>query len=133
MSPSFRRIFAVVAGVVVAVVIVMLINHLADALSPQPPGVDLERAIEEGDLPTVINFALVLGGWLVAAWAGGSVASRTGHERGPLLLYTGLFTAFTVTNLVNAPHPTWMWVGGLLGVPLFCLGAAGESITVRRF
>ncbi len=133
MSPAFRRLFSILAGLLVAVTIVTLLRHLADTLSPQPAGVDLRRAIEEGDLPTAINFALVLGGWLVAAWAGGSVASRTSRERGPLLVYTGLFTAVTVANLVTAPHPTWMWVGGLLGVPLFCLGAAGESITVRRF
>jgi hypothetical protein len=132
VSPGFRRLVSVLLALLLAVVIIVLLEHLADTVSPQPAGFDLKRSIEEGDLPTVINFALVLGGWLVAAWVGGTVASRMSHERGPLLVYTVLFTAITVANLLSSPHPTWMWVGALC-VPLFCLGAAGESITLRRF
>jgi hypothetical protein len=86
--------------------------------------------MEAGQIP-FNALLLVLGGWLVASYIGSTMASRLSGERGPALIFAGLITFATLITLFGAAHPTWMWLGGLIGVPAIALGAAGESITVR--
>jgi uncharacterized membrane protein YdcZ (DUF606 family) len=101
-----------------------------------PPGLDptnidqVKAALEKGEFPFA-SLALVLSGWLLAAYAGSRIAGRIGHARIASLAFTAIFTAVIVHELTLLPHPTWMWIGGALGVPLVALGATGESITVR--
>ena len=137
MSNTGRRIYAVLAALAVAWSIVFLIETLASRMLPLPPGVNpldadqLKRALEAGEIP-FSSMLLVLGGWLLGAYAGGTVASRLGGKGGAVLSFTVLFTTVVVVNLLSIPHPTWMWIGGGLGVPLLALGAAGDSLTIRR-
>jgi len=137
MSNTGRRIYAVLAALAVAWTIVFLIETLANRMAPLPPGVNpldsdqLKRALEAGEIP-FSSLALVLGGWLLGAYAGGTVAARLGGPGKAALVFTMLFTTVVVVNLLALPHPIWMWIGGCLGVPLLALGAAGDSITIRR-
>ena len=136
MAHTGRRIYAVLVALAVAWSIVFLIETLAGRMLPLPPGVNpldadqLKRALEAGEIP-FSSMALVLGGWLLGAYAGGTVATRLGGSRTAVLGFTVLFTTVVVVTLLSSPHPTWMWIGGCLGVPLLALGAAGDSITIR--
>jgi hypothetical protein len=121
---------AFVSAVAVAAAIVIGLHVLAEQVSPTTGNAGLKRTLEEGEMPFT-NLVLVLGGWLVAAWVGGTIASRVSRQRGPLLVFTVLATAMLVVDFRGVPHPTWMWIAGVCGVPLLALGAAGESITVR--
>lgn len=135
MSPVARRLLALVLSLAAAIGIVRLLEQLAHQVT-MPAGLDptnieqVKRALERGEFPFA-SLALVLCGWLLAAYVGSRIAGRIGHARIATLFFTVVFTAFIVRELSLLPHPTWMWIGGVLGVPLVALGAAGESITVR--
>lgn len=135
MSPVFRRVLAIVIACAVAIGIVRLLEELANQVT-MPAGLDptnldqVKVALEHGEFPFA-SLALVFAGWLLAAYAGGRIASRFGRSRGATLVFTAIFTAVIIHDLVLFPRPTWMWIGGILGVPLIALGASGESIVVR--
>lgn len=135
MSPLVRRIVAVAVGCGAAIVIVRLLEQLAQQVT-MPSGLDptnidqVKSALERGEFPFA-SLALVLAGWLLAAYTGSRLTLRIGHARVASLAFTAIFTAVIVHELTLLPHPTWMWLGGALGVPLIALGATGESITLR--
>jgi uncharacterized membrane protein YdcZ (DUF606 family) len=135
MSPVVRRFVGIAIGCAAAIGIVRLLEQLANQVT-MPAGLDqtnikqVETALERGEIPFA-SLALVLCGWLLAAYAGSRIAGRIGRARFSSLAFTVLFTVVIVHDLLVLPHPTWMWIGGVLGVPLVALGAAGESITVR--
>ncbi len=133
MSASTRRIVALLIACALASGVVYLMNHLAAGATARPAGSSesLKAALEAGQIP-FNSLLLVLGGWLVAAYIGSTVASRLSGERRPAQLFALLFTIAILATQLEAAHPAWMWIGGLLGVPLIALGAAGQSITVRR-
>lgn len=136
MTPDARRIVALLVACALAFGVVAFIDHIATdsvalaAGSHVSSGAELKTAMEAGQLPFNAQL-LVLGGWLVAAYIGSTVAARLTREKGPVQLFTAIFSAATLITLLSASHPTWMWIGGVLGVPAIALGAAGDSITVR--
>ena len=132
MSATTRRLVALGIACLVAFGVVYLMNHLAASATSRPTGVheSLKVVLEEGQLP-FSALLLVLGGWLVAAYLGGTVATRLSGERRPAQLFAVILTLAILATQLDATQPTWMWIGGLIGVPLIALGAAGESITVR--
>jgi hypothetical protein len=129
MSAAYRRIIAVIVALVVAIVIIRLLEELAQQVT-MPAGVDYRTALERGELPFA-SFALVLCGWWLAAYTGSRIAAGIGRARASSLVFALAFTLVIVRELMLVPHPTWMWIGGALGVPLLALGATGESITIR--
>lgn len=137
MSPLIRRLLAVVVAVLVAGGIVLLIESFAAQIHPLPPGVDpqdaesLGRALEAGQVPFA-SLALVLSGWLLAAYVGGLVAWRIGKWGPTSWIFAAIFTAAVYSTLQAFPHPTWMWIGGLGGCPLFALGGGNRTLQVPR-
>lgn len=135
MSTPVRRITAIVMACVVAIGIVRLLEELANQVT-MPAGLDptnldqVKIALERGEFPFA-SLALVLSGWLLAAYVGSRISMRIAHARGATWIFAAIFTAVIVHDLMLLPHPTWMWIGGVFGVPLVALGAAGQSITVR--
>ncbi len=134
MSSLVRRLLGIIVGCGVAFGIVYLLEELANQVT-MPPGLDVKDldqvkfALEHGQFPFA-SLALVLCGWLLAAYTGSRIAASIGRARIAPLAFTVIFTAATIYDLTLLPHPTWMWIGGAVGVPLISLGAAGESITV---
>jgi hypothetical protein len=129
MSATYRRIIAVIVACVGAYLIIKLLEELAQQVT-MPPGVDYRTALERGELPFA-SFALVLCGWWLAAYAGSRLAAAIGRARASSLAFTLIFTIVVLHELSLGRHPTWMWIGGALGVPLLALGATGETITIR--
>jgi hypothetical protein len=132
MSAFARRMIALGIACGVAFGVVYLMDHLAAGATPRPSGVheSIKVALEAGQIP-FNALLLVLGGWLVAAYLGSTIASRLSGERGTAQIFAVVFTLAILVTQLQATHPVWMWLGGLLGAPLIALGAAGESITVR--
>ena len=58
-------------------------------------------------------------GWVLGAFAGGLVASRVAarSRRQYSWVIAGVSLAATIANLRAIPHPAWMVVGALFGVP----------------
>ena len=135
MSAPARNVLGFLLACGVALGITVLLGQLADQVT-MPAGLDVtnidqvKAALERGEFP-FLSLALVLSGWLLAAYTGGRIAHRVGRSRGAALAFTIVFTAYTIHYLTLLPHPVWMWIGGALAVPLVALGASGESLTVR--
>ena len=115
-----RLILSIIAGVIIAFVIVMAGDMLSQSLasSSGPPPTDMtDRAALEAwmaGLPTVV-FVAMLATWTVAAFAAAAFAARFGR-RGtwPGWVAGGLFLCATAANLLMVPHPAWMAIAGVV-------------------
>ncbi|MBL0179838.1 MAG: hypothetical protein IPP98_12035 [Gemmatimonadetes bacterium] len=134
MSPkSGSPVSAIICSIVVAGAIVYLVGTLSHQVMPYASGLDatdpaqLKLGLEAGELP-LLGMLLVLGGWLLGAYAGGRVAISIGKQEWVVMTFAVLFTVGIVMNLLVVPSPTWMWIGGAGATPLFALGAgSGRS------
>lgn len=137
MSPAARRIIAILAALIVSGIIVLSIESISSQVHPLPESIDstdpesIRRALEAGQFPLITMGLMVLGWWL-AAYAGGSVAIRTSQSSGVVWLFTVLATVFVWFQLKGLPHPTWLWLAGVLGTPLFALGGGRQNISLRK-
>lgn len=135
MPTAMRRIAAVAGAVVVAKAISEVVKAAAAQLHPMPSGIDLTnreavvRALEHGQFP-VIRLGLLAAGWLLAAYFGGSMAARWGRWAPSVWFFAAIFTGLVYLEMQGFPHPTWMWIAGIAGVPLFALGGGKLSISV---
>lgn len=117
-----------VAGIVVAWLVITLSQLLSAALYPPPPGTDLTDPAALADFintAPVTAMACVVAGYALAALSGGWVAARISrrHPRLAALIVGALVLLGVVLNYTMIPHPTWMLVSGvLLPVPMAWLG-----------
>jgi hypothetical protein len=128
-NPTIRSALVLLAGVVAAVLVVVLVDTLVGSIYPLPSGTDLnDRAAVRAAVATMPTaaFALLLGGWTVAAAAGAYLAARLAR-RSPALhgLIVALFVMMaTIANLAAIPHPVWLWPAAIILIP-----AAGWAAT----
>lgn len=135
-----RLILSIVAGVIIAFVIVMagdmLSQSLASSSGPAPTDMNDRAAMDAyvAGLPTAV-FAAMLATWTVAAFAAAAFAARFGR-RGtwPGWVAGGLFLCATAANLLMIPHPAWMAIAGVVLVVAAGwfgarLGAGGRART----
>lgn len=137
MSQVARRIIAVLAALIIAGLIVLAIEEISAQVHPLPESIDatdpdsIRRALEAGQFP-LIRLGLVVLGWWLAAYAGGTVAIRGSESAGAVWIFTIIATVFVWFNLQGLPHPTWMWVSGVFGTPLFALGGGRQTLSMRK-
>lgn len=128
MRQGLRTAVGVVAGIVVAWLVITLSQLLSAALYPPPPGTDLTDPAALADFintAPVTAMACVIAGYALAALSGGWVAARISrrHPRLAALIVGALVLLGVVLNYTMIPHPTWMLVSGvLLPVPMAWLG-----------
>lgn len=110
------------AGMVVAVTVVSMCDLAAGALHATPPGFDMTDMAQvkahAAAAPTAALLVVLLG-WLLGPFAGGLVASRIAarSRKQYAWIIAGVLLAATLANLLAIPHPIWMVVGALAGVP----------------
>lgn len=128
MRQGLRTAVGVVAGIVVAWLMITLSQLLSAALYPPPPGTDLTDPAALADFintAPVTAMACVIAGYALAALSGGWVAARISrrHPRLAALIVGALVLLGVILNYTMIPHPTWMLVSGvLLPVPMAWLG-----------
>lgn len=85
MHPTIRSALVLLAGVVLSVLVVVLMDSLVGSLYPLPAGTDMNdqesmrRAVAA--MPASA-FLLLLSGWVLAAFAGAYLAARLAGRRG---------------------------------------------------
>jgi hypothetical protein len=129
-----RSILGIVVGMALAVAVISAANGINHTIYPPPAAAidagnrgDMQAAaiaVKEW-LPQAPLGALVLvpAGWIAGAFAG-SLAAALIAGRGPLIhaLIVGLLPlAGAILMLRWIPHPTWIAIAGLSGVPLAAL------------
>ena len=131
MGPVFRRIGAVVAGFIVASIVMMIVESInGRVLHPElgraAEGV-MDREVLRGLLAAapMSAFLVVILGWILGAIAGGWVAVRlAGPGIGPGLVIGVLLTLAGIANNLMIPPPTWfLVVSPLVMIPSAWFGA----------
>lgn len=116
-----KNIAAGVAGVLVAVALVWLVETFGHSVYPPPP--DLNFADTEAMRVYVATlpigaFLFVGGAWFIAALVGTFAACKIG-DANPMI-YAGVVGGFmliaTAANLIMIPHPLWFSVLAVLGI-----------------
>ncbi len=135
-----RRIFAVVAGLAVAVIVVMLIQKLGHNLYPPPE--DLDPADKEFMRNYMANLpwgplAFVAASYTFATLIGGWVAAMITKDKP--LLYAAMVGAAVmvgaISSVMTTPHPTWFTTASVVGIVVAVLLAAivaANSGTYRK-
>ncbi len=137
MSQAARSIIGLLAALIVAAVIVLAIEEISAQVHPLPASIDvtdpesIRRALEAGQFP-MIRLGLMVLGWWLAAYAGGTIAIRTSESAAVVWLFAIIATIYVFSELTGLPHPTWLWLAGVLGTPLFALGGGRQSLSMRQ-
>lgn len=126
-----RTLLGAVAGLISAVVTIMLIEFAGHQVFPPPPGLDpmvtedMARIMQS--LPPGAAVFVVVA-WVIGAFDGGFVAAliaRNGHPRAAAMVPALMVMAGVVGMILTMPgHPLWMAVVGLLlPIPAALAGA----------
>ncbi len=124
----WRSVLSVIAGLVVGIIIISLIQKLSHWLYPFPAGTDWTNPeaarIAFQKIPTG-SLLMVLFGYISGSFVAGLVtgliapqaATRNAVIAGGILMLAGL------VNLMMLPHPGWFWISMLVYIPFAWLGA----------
>ena len=136
MNSKFRGIIAVLAGIVVSVAVVLIMEAISVSLFPPPR--ELQVASPEvmkeyiARLPAGA-FALVIAGSSLGTLAGGTVAALMARERP--YFFAGIVGAanfvVSVLNMLSFPHPVWFMVTVLVLIPVCALAGAFAASLVQ--
>lgn len=116
-----KNIAAGVAGVVVAMLLVMIVEMLGHAVYPPPTDLNFaDPDSMQAYISTLPVGALlfVAAAWFVATLGGVLVACYIGTARNMIFagVITGLMLLATTYNLVVIPHPVWFSITGVAGI-----------------
>lgn len=129
-----RKIFAVVLGVITAVVLIIAIEALGHFLFPLPAGMDVtDTDAMKAYVMTlpVTALLIVMAAWIVATLVGGVLACFVARET-PLIysaIIGGLVLLGTIINLMSLPHPLWFSITSVLAIiaTIFITGRIGST------
>lgn len=113
-----RKILSILAGLLVAVFCVGILESLGHLVFPPPVGMDVSdpetiKTIMD-DIPIGAKLS-VLFAWTVGTFAGGAVATYIARAgRWPAWTIAGSMLALVGVNLIWIPHPTWMVIAAIL-------------------
>lgn len=125
----WRKLIAVVLGVVLANLFIWGWESLLLPLTPLGQGID-SAALDLTDVSAQVPFraqAWVAAGWTLGAFGGALAAFRIGHSDLTGWIVTTVVGALCVVNIVMIEHPLWMrlwavagpFVGGLFAFGLW--------------
>ena len=112
-----RTILGIVAGVLVAFVVLMGLEMAGHAVMPPPAGLD--PADPEDLRQMVASASMAAKAWVVFAWlaavvAGGWVARRLSLKVWAGWIIAGLILLGGVANIMMIPHPLWMQIAAVV-------------------
>ena len=112
-----RTILGIVAGVVVAFVVLMGLEMAGHAAMPPPAGLD--PADPEDLKQMVASASTAAKAWVVFAWfaaavAGGWLARRLSRASWAGWVIAGLIVVGGIAHLMMIPHPLWMQIAAVV-------------------
>ena len=132
----FRNLIAVVLGMLAGMAVNMSLVLLVMFLHPMPEGVDFS---DSAAMPTYFatipatGFLIVLAAHLGQSFFGGLVAALLSSDSPRVMaLIIGVLSLIGgVVNLIDLPHPAWMWVE-VPGYLLVAWFAASLAMRLKR-
>lgn len=114
-----RIILGLLAGAVVAMLVVGGVEFAGMSLFPVPPGLDLSTpeaiAANMSQIP-IAAIASIAVAWTLAALTGGFIATKITRKGWATWVVAAILSAAALYNLTTIPSPIWLWVCGLLGI-----------------
>jgi hypothetical protein len=123
-----RTILGILAGLVLAWLVMSVAEFGSLVLHRPPPGLDLRNpealALHIAAAPLSAMLVVVLG-WVLGAVLGGLTAARIArHRRTAALVIGALVVIGVIANNMLIPHPLWMTIAGIaLPIPAAWLAA----------
>ncbi|HET8901277.1 MAG TPA: hypothetical protein VFM84_04990 [Holophagaceae bacterium] len=139
MRSALRNIVAVIAGFVVASVVMMIVEFLNGHVFYPGLGRAAEGVMDREVLRALLAKApigamlVVIAGWTLGGVTGGWVATKlSSRPVGPALVVGGLLTLAGVINNLMIPPPIWFWIVSLaVLMPAAYVGARLASGSAR--
>jgi hypothetical protein len=129
-----RTVGGIVAGTIVAFLVIWLIETAGHLLFPLPEDLDLrDPEAVAGALPSIplaAKFIVVLA-WFAGALAGGCVAKRIGRRWWSPWLIAAIVAFSGIVVIMMIPHPVWMQISAV-AAPLLGGLAASHLVNGRR-
>lgn len=128
-----RVLAGIVAGVVLAVGIIIVVELVSHALYPPPPGTNIDdpaalaRAAAQMPLGALLMIIL---GWTLGSFCGSWLAAKIGRRAAPAVTPGVLVFAAAIANMFQIPHPPWFWIVSLLLVGIATI--AGAALGARK-
>jgi hypothetical protein len=131
--PIVRSLVALVAGLVVAMVVIAGVEAVGHALYPPPPGLDLARAQDQARmmeaLPTEAKVAVVVA-WFLGSLAGACAAIAIARRVVPAWIVAVAIAGLGLWTTQMFPHPDWMLASAVV-LPLVAVLVA-KRLMLRR-
>ena len=126
-----RTILGMLAGVVVAVLVIAGVEMVGHLFYPPPAGLDITDPANEAAFAQFVaqmpflGKAMVLLAWVLGTFVGALVGARIArHQTAAALLVALVVMSGVVGMTMKVPHPLWLTVCGLLlPIPLALLAA----------
>lgn len=123
-----RNIIAGIAGLVIAMALIALIESLGHMAYPPPENLDFSDP--DVMLPYIATLPIgallfVMFAWFIGTFAGTLIACHIGNAKPVIyaVVIGGLILAATVANLIVIPHPLWFSIISLIGIAASAWGA----------
>lgn len=116
-----RKLLGIVAGVVIALVTITLVEFAGHAVFPPPAGQDMrDPAAVTAYLATAPVGAMlfVVAGWFAGALAGGLGAATIARWPAAAWIIAGLIALAGIYNATQIPAPLWMQAATVLAPAL---------------
>lgn len=129
-----RLVLAILAGVLVAGLVVYMVEAGGQLMYPPPQGLDLtDRDAMSAYVRQLPHgaFAMVLLAWVLGALSGAWVSARIAARPAvwPGLVIGGLVLLGVAANVMTIPHPVWVVVAALIAIP--AAAYAGARLAMR--
>ncbi len=132
-NPAIRAAVAAIAGLVVAMVVVGLVEGLGHAIFPPPPGLDLANPEDQARLmaqiPFEAKFAVVVA-WFLGSLAGACTAIAIARQAMPAWVVAVTIAGLGLWTTQMFPHPDWMLASAAI-LPLVAVLVA-KRLMVKR-
>ena len=123
-----RSIGVIIAGLIVAMVLIIAVEVVTAIFHPFPPGADAtDHEVVEAHVEKFPHWVLAIAvvGWGVTTFVSAWIATRLGTGRHPAhgIALGSLLLLAAAFNMSMLPYPVWFVVANLLILPLAILGA----------
>ncbi|GAA0650398.1 hypothetical protein [Brevundimonas lenta] len=131
-----RIILGILAGVAVAMVLVICLELAGHAVFPPPAGLDPLDKADQARLIAMMPLGAaltVVNAWLLGSWGGAAVAGLISRRMWPGWVIAALIACGGLYTVLTIPHPLWMQVAAV-AAPLIGGWLAmffGRRITAR--
>ena len=116
-----RNTLAGIAGILIAIALVWLVEMVGHAVYPPPTGLDFadpQAMAAYMDSVPLGALLFVAGAWFVGTLCGTCAACAIGTARPAVfaMVVGGLMLVATAINLFMIPHPVWFSALGIVGI-----------------